>query len=144
MPVPFGLRASSLVLVCLLGTIWFGRILTECYRLKYGWVGVFFLVIAPVWFIFSRTIYETAQMTAFFAGFLYYYLLYRQKDTRYLFPALVLGALAFYTYLPGQIIVVVTGLMLLISDLRYHWEQRRTTLKGLALIAVLAIPLRVS
>jgi hypothetical protein len=52
-----------------------------------------------------------------------------------------LGGLAFYTYTPGQVIMVATGLLLLISDWRYHWQHRKIGLLGMGLVLVMAAPL---
>ena len=73
-------------------------------------------------------------MTAFYAAFLYFYLRYRYINPRALYAALVFGALVFYTYSPGQLIIVVSGVFLLLSDLRYHWQQRQVALRGLLLL----------
>ena len=79
-------------------------------------------------------------MASLYAGALYFYLRYRGGHLKSLYPALIFGALAFYAYSPGQVIVVVTGPMLLAADARYHWQHRRTALKGLVLLAALALP----
>lgn len=79
-------------------------------------------------------------MASFYAVFIYRYLLYRLRSPRCLYPALVMGALVFYTYSPGQIIIAATGLIFLASDqanLRRNWK---TALKGLLVLFVLAIP----
>jgi hypothetical protein len=68
------------------------------------------------------------------------YLYYRHTSPRYLYLTAFLGALAFYTYSPAQVIMPLTALGLLLSDWRYHWENRRTVLIGLAFAAVLALP----
>jgi hypothetical protein len=52
----------------------------------------------------------------------------------------VLGALAFYSYSPGQVVIVLTGILFLLSDARYHWQQRRILLKGSLLAIILALP----
>ncbi len=129
------------VLVSLLAVLWVGLILRDIFKKSYWWSGVMLLGLAPAWFLSSRTGFECPLMVTLYAGFIYYYLLYRLKNPRYLFASLVLGGLAFYAYTPGQVIIVVTGLLLLISDWRYHWQQRKTSLLGLGLIVVLAIPL---
>jgi hypothetical protein len=67
-------------------------------------------------------------------------LLYRYRDPRYLYLVFFLGALAFYTYSPGQVIVPVTSLALLVSDWRYHWENRGIALKGSLLLVLLGLP----
>jgi hypothetical protein len=98
------------------------------------------LSIAPAWFLHSRTAFETVIFVSFYACFLYAYLLYRCKSPRYLYLAIGTAALAFYAYSPGQIVIGLTGLLLLLSDARYHWENRRLMLRGLGLLLLLALP----
>src|SRR5690349_17137094 len=128
------------VLVTLLAAVAIGLILRDIFKLKYWWTGTLFLSITPAWFLHSRTAFETAEFVAFYAGTMGAYLFYRYKSERYLYLAVLLGALAFYTYSPGQVIVPLTALGLLLSDWRYHWEKRRTVLPGLGLALILAIP----
>lgn len=132
-------RATS-VLVTLIAAVSVGIILRDVFRAKYWWAGTLFLSITPSWFLHSRTAFETAEFTAFYAGTLCAYLLYRYKSPGYLYAALFLGALAFYTYSPGQLIVPITATALLLSDWRTHWEHRRTIFKGLVLLVIFAIP----
>ena len=132
-------RATS-VFVTLIAAISIGIILREIFKLKYWWTGTLFLSITPAWFLHSRTAFETAEFVAFYAGAFCVYLLYRYRSPRYLYLALLLGALAFYTYSPGQVIVPLTAIGLLLSDWRYHWEHRRTIIVALALIVILALP----
>ncbi len=129
------------VLLGLAAMIWVYRLMQDGFKLKYGWLGGLILLTVPAWFLFSRLALETPVMTIFYAGFLYYYLRYRQEDPKNLYKAFLLGAAAFYTYFPGQMIMVVTGVFLLISDFRYHWQQRRTMWPALLLLAVLSLPL---
>jgi hypothetical protein len=53
---------------------------------------------------------------------------------------LLFGALTFYSYSPGQLIMVGTGLFLLFSDLRYHLKNKRTSLIGLGVLILVAAP----
>lgn len=135
----FATRATS-ALVTLIAAMSVGFVLRDIFKLKYWWSGTLFLSITPAWFLHSRTAFETAEFVAFYAGTLCAYLYYRHKSPRYLYSAIFLGALAFYTYSPAQVIMPLTALGLLVSDWRYHWENRRTLLKGLVLILVLALP----
>src|SRR3972149_6030882 len=75
-----------------------------------------------------------------FAWFLYFYLGYRSGHRRAIFPAVVFGALAFYSYNTGQAGLVLCALLLVLGDTRYHWENRRTALLGAALAVALALP----
>src|ERR1041385_8142652 len=100
-------RATS-VFVTLIAAISVGIILRDVFKTKYWWAGTLFLSITPAWFLHSRTAFETAEFVALYAGTLCAYLLYRYKSPRYLFLAIFLGALSFYTYSPGQFIVPLT------------------------------------
>jgi hypothetical protein len=135
----FVTRAVS-VLISILAALAIGLILRDIFKLRYWWLGVLLLSIAPAWFLHSRTAFETVEMTAFYAGFLYFYLRYRYISPKALYGALVMGALVFYTYSPGQLIIVVTGILLLFSDIRYHWQNRKIALRGLMLLAILVLP----
>src|SRR5215216_5322282 len=132
-------RAMS-VFVTLIAAVSVGMMLRDVFKLKYWWTGTLFLSITPAWFLHSRTAFETAEFVAFYAGTLCSYLYYRHRSPRYLYLTIFLGALAFYTYSPAQIIIPLTAIGLVISDWRYHWENRRTLLKGLALTAMMALP----
>lgn len=132
-------RAAS-VLVTLIAAFAVSITLRDVFKIKYWWTGTLFLSITPSWFLHSRTAFETAEFVAFYAGALCAYLLYRYKSPRYLYPAVFLGALAFYTYGAAQLIVPLTAAGLLISDWRYHWENRRTAMISLGLVVLLAIP----
>lgn len=132
-------RATS-VLVTLIAAISVGIILRDIFKMKYWWAGTLFLSITPAWFLHSRTAFETAEFVAFYAGTLCAYLFYRHRSANYLYLAIFLGALSFYTYSPAQLIMPLTAIGLLISDWRYHWENRRTLLIGLGLIVILTLP----
>ncbi len=128
------------VLVTLLAAVSVALVLRAIFKIPYWWSGTLLLSIAPAWFLHSRTAFETALFVSFYAATLYAYLLYRYRSTRYLYITLILAALAFYSYSPGQIIVVVTGLFLLISDARYHWDNRKVLFRGAGLLILLALP----
>lgn len=135
----FATRAVS-VFVTLSAAVSIGIILRDIFKVKYWWTGTLFLSITPAWFLHSRTAFETAEFVAFYAGTLCAYLFYRYRSPHYLYLAIFLGALSFYTYSPAQVIVPLTGIGLLISDWRYHWGNRRVLLVGLALTIILALP----
>ncbi len=132
-------RATS-VFISLLGAISISLMLRNIYRISYWWAGVLLLSIAPAWFLHSRTAFETVLFVSFYGLFIYAYLLYRCRSAHYLYYAILLGALAFYTYSPGQVVIALTGVLLLISDARYHWQNRGLVLRGFALGVVLALP----
>ncbi len=126
--------------VSLLLPIFTGLILKEVFKIKFWYLAPLLAAIIPAWFLHSRTAFETVLMTSFYAGFIYFYLHYRQDHPKALHPALIFGALAFYAYSPGQVIVVVTGVLFLIADARYHWRHRRVALIGLGILFLSALP----
>ncbi len=128
------------VLVSLLAVISVSLLLKDIFGLRHYWLGALFLSITPAWFLHSRTAFETVLAVSFYAAFLYCYLLYRTRSPRWLFAAAAFGALTFYSYSPAQLVVAVTALGLFFSDLRYHWQQRKTVLAVFGLTALLALP----
>ncbi|KUK46237.1 MAG: hypothetical protein XD73_0892 [Anaerolinea thermophila] len=132
-------RATSAVL-SLFAPFFLGLIQRDHLKRRLWWTVPLLLAVTPAWFLHSRTAFETVLMASMVAPFLYYYLSYRQGNLNKLYPALIFGALAFYAYSPGQVIVVLTGLCLLVADARYHWQHKKTTLLGLVLLCLLAIP----
>jgi hypothetical protein len=132
-------RAVS-VLVSLLAALSISLMLRNIYHVSYWWTGVLLLSIAPAWFLHSRTAFETVLFVSFYACTVYSYLLYRCRSPHYLYYSILIGGLAFYTYSPGQVVIAVTGILLLVSDAGYHWQQRRYLLRGLLLLLLLALP----
>lgn len=135
----FVTRGTS-VLIAFSGMIAAGLILKRAFRIRFWWTGVLLLSITPAWFLHSRTSFETALATTFYIWFLYFYLRYRDGRPRALPAALLFGALAFYTYSPMQVAVVLSGLLLSIVDARYHWQNRRAAATGLGVLAILVLP----
>jgi len=132
-------RGTSAAL-SLFAPIFLGLILHDHLNRRLWWTAPLLLAITPAWFLHSRTAFETVLMASMLAPFLYYYLSYRQGNLNKLYPALIFGALAFYAYSPGQVIVVMTGVCLLVADARYHLEHKKTALAGLVLLFLLALP----
>ncbi len=113
-----------------LAAVTLGLILRDIFKLKHWWVGVLVLSMTPVWFLHSRTAFETALAVSFYTLFLYFYLLYRFHGRKHLFISLVFGALAFYSYSPMQAVVLITGLLLLFLDGPYHLRGKWYFLGG--------------
>jgi hypothetical protein len=132
-------RATT-VLITLLAAASVGLILKRIFHKPYWWTGPLILSLAPAWFLHSRTGFETAIAASFFAAFLYFYLLYRTHSPRFLYLALIFGGLTFYSYAPGQLVMLATGAGLLVVDFRYHWENRQVGLRGAALLVLFALP----
>lgn len=137
--LPFVTRATS-VLVTLIAASSAGLILRDGLKIKHWWAGVLFFSITPTWFLHSRTAWEMGEFVGFYSGALCAYMFYRIKSPKYLYLAIFLGALGFYTYSPGQVLVPFTAFALAIFDWRYHWENRRTILPGLVLLFIMTIP----
>jgi 4-amino-4-deoxy-L-arabinose transferase-like glycosyltransferase len=129
------------VLISAMTAIFSALILRDFFKSRYWWSAPLWLAATPIWFLHARAALENAPVVAFYAGFLYFYLRYRTNQPNRLYLSLVFGALAFYTYTPAQLIVVITGFLLLISDWRYHVKHWRTGMRGAALLLVLAAPL---
>lgn len=132
-------RATG-ALVSLLAVVAVALILKLVFKARFWWAGALLMAVAPAWFLHSRTGFETVMMSSFFACFLLCYLLYRTRSPRFLFAAILFGAATFYTYSNGQMIMAAAGALLAVFDLPYHLRHWRTTLLGLVLIAVLAVP----
>ena len=135
----FVTRATS-VLFTLTSAVAIGIILKEVFRIRHWWLGTLLLSITPVWFLHSRTAFETALFVSLYTWFILFYLLYRTRSPRYLHLALLFGGLAFYSYSAGQLVIVCTGFLLLLSDLKYHWKNRKTSLVGLGVLVLLVLP----
>lgn len=132
-------RATAAVM-SLSGAIAIGLILKMFFKVKWWWTVVFFLTLTPAWFFHSRTAFETVMMVSFYSWFLCCYLLYRYRSPSFLFPALIFGAATLYSYSNGQAIMAVSGMLFLISDLRYHLRHWRNASLGVGLLVLLALP----
>ncbi len=135
----FAARAVT-VLISLLAALSVAGILGVVLNLRHPWLGVLVLSLMPAWFIHSRTAFETALMVSFYAAGLFFYLLYRCRTPIWLYLSVIMFALAFYSYSPGQLVVVLTGVLFGLFDLRYHWQQRRVLWRAAGLAALLMLP----
>lgn len=135
----FVTRATS-VLITLLAAISLGLIFKKFYQSDHPWLAILILSITPAWFLHSRTAFETAIATSFYTVFLFCYMQYRMGSPRYLYAAVVAGVICFYSYSPAQMVMAVTAILLIISDAKYHWEQRKVIIKGFGLAILLALP----
>jgi hypothetical protein len=112
-------RATS-VIISMLGALAVTLTLKLIFDNRFWWAGTLVMAALPAWFLHSRTAFETVMMVSFYACFICAYLLYRYRSPRYLAPALIFGAATFYSYTNGQGVMLVSGVLLLCSDLRYH------------------------
>lgn len=132
-------RAVS-ALVTALGAAAVSLILRDGFKLRSWWSGVLVLGIAPAWFLHSRTAFETVLMVSFYAWCIYFYIRYRQGSPHFLLACVAAGALSFYSYSGGQLILLATAAVLILVDLRYHWQHRSMLLQALILAIILALP----
>ncbi len=128
------------VLISLLAAMGIGLFINQVLGKNWGWLAILVLSLMPAWFLHSRTAFETSMAVSFYAGFLCSYLLYRLKNPKYFYLAVVFTALAFYSYSPMRVIVAVTLFGFLISDFKYHWQHRKTGFKALIVGIALLIP----
>jgi 4-amino-4-deoxy-L-arabinose transferase-like glycosyltransferase len=128
------------VLISLCGALWVGLILRDIFHSRHAWMGVLLLSLTPTWFFHSRTAFETVIATSFFVGFIYYYLKYRTHSPKYIYAAVILGALTFYSYSPARMVILMTAFLLLVVDIKYHIKHWKTVLSGLGLTLLLGLP----
>lgn len=132
-------RASS-ALIALSGAIAVSLMLKWIFQIRWWWLGALVLAATPAWFLHSRTAFETVMMVSFYSWFLLFYLLYRYRSPNFLYAALLFGAATFYSYNVGQTVILISGLLLLFSDWRYHLKHWRTGVLGVALLALCVLP----
>ena len=111
---------------------------------RWFWLTPLAMTVMPGWFLHSRTGFETALATSYYALFVMAYLLYRQERAHWILAALPLGAAAAYSYASAQILMAGTGVLLLVVDAPFHLEQfrkyPRVMLGTVALLLVLLAP----
>ncbi|MBI3913420.1 MAG: glycosyltransferase family 39 protein [Chloroflexi bacterium] len=132
-------RATSAIL-SIVGVAALGWMLKEIFKARLWWIGGLFAAITPAWFLHSRTAFETVLMVSFYALFLLCYLFYRYRSPRWIFPALLFGAATFYSYSNGQAVMLVSGVLLLLSDARYHLKNLRLAFWSLGFGLLLFLP----
>jgi len=131
---------GTFALVTLLAAVSLGLTLRDIFKDRFWWSAPLLLAVVPVWFLHSRTAFESPVMVSLYAGALYFYLRYRTGTLHAVYPALILAGLAFYSYSPGQLIVGLTILLLTISDAGYHWQKRKVIWPAIGVGVLLALP----
>jgi hypothetical protein len=114
--------------------------LKRIFRLRIWWIGVLLLGLTPAWFLHARTAFEYGLLVTNISWALYFYLRYRQGDTRYLYLSILFASLGFYSYNPGQLIIPGLALLLVVLDARYHWAHKSTVIKGFVLVLLCMLP----
>jgi len=131
---------STVAILSVLAALGIGLTLKWVFKTKHWYLGIVLLSTAPAWFLHSRVAFEYAVFVSFYSLFLLFYLLYRYRSANYIYAALISAALAFYSYSPGQFITGVTIVVLALSDLAYHWRNRKLAWRVGTLAFVLALP----
>jgi hypothetical protein len=132
---------AAFALLSTLTVFWMGFALRDIFKNRLWWLAPYMIAILPAWFLLSRAAFEYSLQVTFFSGFIYYYLRYRKINPKAIFPAVICGALSFYSYTPGQIVMVSAGILLLLIDLPYHWQHKKTNWKAAILLLVVTLPL---
>ena len=127
-------------LITLLFPLAGGLTLRDHLKARFWWLTPYLISAIPAWFLHSRTAFETALGASLYALFLFLYANYRLKDRRWLIPALIAGALAFYSYSPLQLVVVLSGVFFLLVDWRYHFAEPKSWQRGLTALVLMAAP----
>lgn len=112
----------------------------DFFKNKIWWLVPLLISALPAWFLHSRTAFETSLGVSFYSLFLLFYLKYRLENRRNLPLALLFGTLAFYAYAPMQVVVVATGFILLLVDLRYHIQDKKSLLLGSLALVLFSAP----
>ncbi len=126
-----GVVRGTSALISIFGVLAVALAAHRVFKARFWWITILVFTLSPIWLIHSRTAFEATSTASFYAGFLLFYLLYRERSPYYGFPALFCGALTFYSYSNAQAVMAVTGGLLLISDFRYHLKLNRRVQIGL-------------
>lgn len=132
---------ATVGLVSALGAVWCALILKNGFGARLWWLCIPVISSSPIWLLFSRLGYEHSTMASFYAGFLYFYLRYRQGFQRNLYISVACAALSFYSHASGYLVVPGTALALILWDWRFHRNRLGGCLKALALALLFAAPL---
>ncbi len=127
-------------LFSLLFPLFGGLTLRNHLKARFWWLTPYLVSTIPAWFLHSRTAFETALGASLYCLFLFLYANYLLNDRHWLIPALAAGALTFYSYSPLQLVVVLSGVIFLLADWRYHFADPKSWRRGLAALVLLAAP----
>ena len=128
-------------LVSILAPLCAGLVVHRVLKLRHAWFTVWLVSVTPAWFLHSRTAFETVIAVSFYALALYGYLEYVSRGRALaLYGAAAAGALAFYSYNPARVVVVITALALFLSDLSFHRRHWRQTFGAGLIVLTAALP----
>ena len=123
-----------------LGVLSLSLTLKRFAKLSIWWMTPLALASIPIWFLHTRTGFETAIMASFLAMFQYFYLRYRCDGSWHILTASLCASIAFYSYSNGQVIVATLILVLGLVDLPYHFRNFKKLVCALLLGGLLTFP----
>jgi 4-amino-4-deoxy-L-arabinose transferase-like glycosyltransferase len=139
----FVVRATSAA-VSALAALAIALALKLVFKVRSWWTAPLLLTVTPIWFLHSRTAFESTMMVSFYACFVCTYLLYRGVSPAWAPLTVLAGAGTFYAHPNGQGIMLVTGILLSVLDARYHLRafrrHRRAALASAGLLVLAAVP----
>lgn len=133
-------RITSVIL-SLFTCIFIALILRDIFKINFYWLSVLYISLLPLMFVFSRTGYEISTYLSFYAGCIYYYLLYRKRDVFFIYPAVLCAILAIYTSEKIWGIFIFLVPLLFLNDLFHHIKNYKHIIISLVIILISLVPL---
>jgi hypothetical protein len=104
------------------------------------WLAIAFLAGASVFFLHSRTGFETVIASSFFAAFLYLYLRFLKGKKLSLLYSVIFAALSFHSYAGIWFVIAISFVLLFLINLKTHLMQIKVTLLTIFLAILLFLP----
>lgn len=131
---------GTTVVISFVGAIYTSLILKNIFKIDNYWASVLFLCSSSIFFLHSRTGFETAIASSLYASFLYYYLLFRTKNPKYFFLSLAFAAVSFYSYGGMWPVIGTSFLLFFLLDFFYFLKQWKVFLVGIILVFLFFFP----
>lgn len=128
------------VLISLGGGIFISLMARNIFGMRNYWSAILFLLLTPIFFLHSRTGFETAIATSLYAGFLYFYLLYRTGRRKFLPISSLFAAASFYSYAGIWLVISLTIAVFFIVDIFYHLKKPKQFLLNAIFLILLFAP----
>lgn len=129
------------VFITLAGCIFIALTLKNIFKSKNYWLGILFPMSMPILFIHARAEFNSSIATAFYAISLYFYLLYRTKNPKYLLICILFISLSIYSYFGIWLTLFFSYTLLLIFDLKYHFKNFKPGFIAIIFLLLLLTPL---
>lgn len=136
----YAVRGSA-VLLSAWGVWGLARTLRQHFDCELWWLTPLVMVTMPAWFLHSRTAFECVYTVVFYIWFCSFYLDYIAGSKKAIFAAVIFGALTLYSYSAGPLIMLATGTLLLLSDAKHHFENRKMVMVAFAFTCLCMVPL---